>query len=336
MSYTGVKPTAPVSVACGPVLAQVYGLVGQTVSLPVKVVSSLDQKPVAGANIYVFDTAPYGWGQSQQWTLASSMILGQTPVTSTGTQGNGTIQVTIPSGDQRSVQYVIVTAPGYWTEFYTLTTGFNPLFSASSEQQCIQLYPYSTVQNILNSLVQVQLQNVLNGKTYSLNNVQLEPIGYLLPSTNVLSFGVSEQKYAAKLQAYYAGIVNGGNLRIVGIKFRTLGNLQDMGVQQLSVKIVAGGQTLFDGVLFNSLNSNLPLGSGQQNTTYTVNVGGNLGVVDLPQGATVQIQVNAVANTAAEAGTEGAYLHPRDNVLEIQLLLADPMQNRPIVFTVQG
>jgi hypothetical protein len=329
MSYTGVKPSAPVSVACGPILSQVYGLAGQAVSEAVKVLNAVNNNPVQGANIYVFSTQPYYWGQPQVWSLASSMVLGQTPAAVTGTQGNATLQVTIPSGNQTTTEYVIITAPGYWTELYTLTTGFNPLFSASSEQQCIQLYPYSTIQNLLPSLIQVQAQNVLTGKVVSLNQITLEPIGSLVPNITTISLGVNSNQFGASLKGGYIGFVSGGSLRITGIKLIGL-NMSNAGIQQVSLTITANGQTLYNGVVYNALNSNLPLGSGSG--TYTISVPN--GVVEIPNGGQLQIQLQVIANTNTEQ--VAGYLYPGEQFMQIQLQLADPMQNSPITFTVTG
>jgi hypothetical protein len=331
--YTATTPTAVSQVQCGPVLAQVYGLAGQSLNLPAKVVNSLNGKPVSGANIYVFSTVPYGWGQSQEWTLIPSMLVGQTPVATTGSLGNATISVTMPQPNQTETEYMVLTDTGFWSELYTLSVGYNPSIAASSAQQCIQLFPYSTVQNIMTSLIQVQAQDVLNGQSYTLNNLQMEPVGSLIPSLSTLSFNVSQTAYNAQLQAFYAGIVSGGSLRVTGIKFSALGNLQQEGIQQLSVQITAGGQTLYQGVLYNAANSNLPLGNGQ-NTTYTVSLGGNTGLVDLPQGTTIQVQVSAVANT--NTNQTAGYLYSGEQVLQVQFELADPMEGQPIAFTVTG
>ncbi len=331
--YTATVPTSVAQVQCGPVLASVYGLAGQSVNLPAKVVDSLNQKPIAGANMYVFSTEPYGWGQAQQWTLIPSMLVGQTPVATTGSAGNATISVTLPQPNQTETEYMVLTDPGFWSELYTLSVGYNPNIAASSAQQCLQIFPYSTVQNIMSSLIQVQAQDVLNGQSYALSNLQMEPVGSLLPSINTLSFNVSQTAYNAQLQTLYAGIVNGGSLRVTGIKLTALGNLQQEGIQQLSVQITAGGQTLYQGVVFNAANSNLPLGNGQ-NTTYTVSLGGNTGVVDLPQGTTLQIQVSAVANT--NTNQTAGYLYAGEPILQIQFLLADPMESQPVTFTVTG
>ena len=329
MSYTGVKPTAPVSVACGPVLSQVYGLAGQAVNEVAKVLNAVNNNPVQGANIYVFSTQPYFWGQSQVWSLASSMILGQAPAAVTGTQGNATLQVTIPSGNQTSTEYVIVTAPGYWTELYTLNTGFNPLFSASSQQQCIQLYPYSTIQNLLPSLIQVQAQDVLTGNTVPLNQITLEPIGTLVPNVTTVSLGVNSNQFGASLTGGYIGFVSGGSLRITGIKLIGL-NMSNDGIQQVSLTITANGQTLYNGIVFNSLNSNLPLQSGSG--TYTISIPN--GVVDIPNGGQIQIKLQVIANT--NTNQTAGYLYPGEQFMQVQLQLADPMENSPITFTITG
>ncbi|MGC9133269.1 MAG: hypothetical protein ACP5GJ_02615 [Nanopusillaceae archaeon] len=337
--YTSAPPAAVAQVQCAPVLAQVYGLAGQQVSVPVKVVDSVTKKPAAGASIYVFDTQPYGWDLQQRWTLIRSMVAGQVPSAIVSDLGNASISVSLPQPNQTETLYMVIQHPGYWSELYTLSVGYNPTVSASSAQQCIQLFPYSTVQNILGTLVQVQAQKVIDGQTYQLTNLQLSPVGSLVPSIGNISLGVYSlgTAYYAKLQTYYTGVVNGGSIRITGIKFTTLDNLQDQGVKQISVQITSSGQTLYQGVIYDSNNINLPLGDGQQNKTYTVNVGGNLGVVELQQGSTLQIQVSVIADASSDPNNYNAgYLNQGEAILQIQLLLADPQQNNPISLVVTG
>ncbi len=330
--YVAVPPKPTAQVQCGPVLVQQYGLAGTQVTEALQV-QDPNGNPISGANVYSFNTQPYYWSSPELFAYLDSIIEGATPVATTGTNGQANISVSIPQPGTSPVSYVILQASGYWTEPYVFTVSINPLLTADSEEQCLQIYNYATVQQILPSLVQVSARRVIDGQIFGLKNLQMIPLA-TYTTVNPISFGVSQNQTGANLQGVSTFYVTNGELRITGILLNVTANssLQSEGIHQITLKVTIGGTTVYNGIVYDQLNANAPLGSGAQGATYTISIPN--GVIRVGAGQSVVVQVSAIADTST-VPTSGR-LSPGEPVLNISLELASPLTGQPIVIPITG
>lgn len=327
--YLSMK--APVAkVECGPVLVKSYGLAGTEVTEQLKVVDT-DGNAVPGVSIYSFSTKPYYWDKPELWQYLNSIVSASTPVATTDSNGEANISVKIP--ETTSISYVVLKASGYWTEPYVFNIGINPIFTASSEEKCLEVYPYNSVVQILPKLVEVKAKRLIDGAVFTLDNLQVVPLAQYT-TINPISFGISESKLGASIKGVSVFYITKGDLRITGIKIKTTADLKSEGVKQLSLKIEAGGNTIYNNLIFDSLNSNLPLKDGVNGTEYTINVPN--GVIRVVKGQSVNIEVSGIADTSTNTTAGDNRLGPGEKILDIELLLADPLTGQPIVIPVEG
>jgi len=328
--YVAVPPKPAAQVQCGPVLVRQYGLAGTQVTQTLKVVDTKGNA-VSGANVYSFDTKPYYWDKPELYQYLGSVVTGVTPVATTDANGQANISVTIP--ETSSVSYVVLKTTGYWTEPYVFTVSINPLLAADSEAKCLEVYTYATVQQILPSLVKVDAKRLVDGQVFGLKNLQVVPVA-TYTTVNPISFGISKDQLGANLKGVSTFYITGGELRVTGIKVSTSTNLKNEGVKQVSLRIVVGGTEIFNGLVFDEVNANLPLKDGAQGTAYTINV--QNGLIRAGEGQSVVIEANVIADTSATAAAGDNRLGPNEQILSVSLQLADPLTGQPITIAIKG
>jgi len=328
--YLAIKPKPVAQVQCGPVLVSQYGLAGTQVTQTLKVVDTKGNA-VAGANVYSFDTKPYYWDKPELFQYLGSVITGVTPVATTDANGQANISVTVP--ETSSVSYVVLQASGYWTEPYVFTVSINPLLAAESETKCLEVYTYATVQQILPSLVKVEAKRLVDGKVFGLKNLQVTPLA-TYTTVNPVSFGVSKDQLGANLKGVSTFYISSGELRVTDVKINATANLRNEGIKQISLRINIAGTEVFNGLVFDTLNSNLPLKDGAQGTEYTINVPN--GLIRAGEGQSVVVEVNVIADTSAYAAAGDNRLGPGEQILAVSLQLAHPLTGQPIVVPVRG
>lgn len=323
------KPApAPARVQCAPYLAQVYGYEGELANVTMSIKDSINNNPISGANVYIFDEKPYYFGQVNQFRYIGSMISGKTPAGTSGSDGKLSFEVAVPYADEREkTYYLALIAQNYWSELYTAKVGFSPVLQAPTQDECIRLFPRTDIK--ASDLIQVSLTRVLDGKQVSLTKVQMDKIGAVDVPGNV-SLGVSTTESAKKLVKTVNVFVSDGYLRVDGISFNKI-SLD--GVKRIEVEVKKGTTTLLKEVLYDELNPDSPL--AKENSKVYNELGGKDVIVVNP-GEGISITLTVIADTEATASPNSGRLGPGEAVLSIDLLQSSPLENTPITIQVQG